>query len=305
MSNNEKEQLLNQEQNYDETDIYAQEYGDNSEFKEQNNFQEEQKIVENASTLKDKKANKKEKKLDYEIKESLSFKCEQFFGKNWKYVFFFVCFCLIVMTWQINSMNSSISDLKQVVADNNGKVVLTTTDGRAIRVIKEPIKAEYLKQFAVSTIVNNFVISRAQLTNNFTKPNFKDYNDVLQTVPSLKTLFVNFIDTKDKQSIGDFRAYLQWLISAVAQDKLPEYISIKDYSVDKYEYNQNTFNMTVSIKVISQNYIIALNEYSNNQGVITVTAKGSFNLERANDINPYGLRISELAINPVTKPKVQ
>ncbi|MFY4691166.1 hypothetical protein ACOTVD_09020 [Campylobacter jejuni] len=305
MSNNEKEQLLNQEQNYDETDIYAQEYGDNSEFKEQNNFQEEQKIVENASTLKDKKANKKEKKLDYEIKESLSFKCEQFFGKNWKYVFFFVCFCLIVMTWQINSMNSSISDLKQVVADNNGKVVLTTTDGRAIRVIKEPIKAEYLKQFAVSTIVNNFVISRAQLTNNFTKPNFKDYNDVLQTVPSLKTLFVNFIDTKDKQSIGDFRAYLQWLISAVAQDKLPEYISIKDYSVDKYEYNQNTFDMTVSIKVISQNYIIALNEYSNNQGVITVTAKGSFNLERANDINPYGLRISELAINPVTKPKVQ
>ncbi|EEU7469631.1 hypothetical protein HEJ31_000521 [Campylobacter jejuni] len=239
------------------------------------------------------------------MKESLSFKCEQFFGKNWKYVFFFVCFCLIVMTWQINSMNSSISDLKQVVADNNGKVVLTTTDGRAIRVIKEPIKAEYLKQFAVSTIVNNFVISRAQLTNNFTKPNFKDYNDVLQTVPSLKTLFVNFIDTKDKQSIGDFRAYLQWLISAVAQDKLPEYISIKDYSVDKYEYNQNTFNMTVSIKVISQNYIIALNEYSNNQGVITVTAKGSFNLERATDINPYGLRISELAINPVTKPKVQ
>ncbi|EAJ2975631.1 hypothetical protein I7007_001286 [Campylobacter jejuni] len=305
MSNNEKEQLLNQEQSYDEADIYAQEYGDNSEFKEQNNFQEEQKIVENASILKDKKANKKEKKLDYEIKESLSFKCEQFFGKNWKYVFFFVCFCLIVMTWQINSMNSSISDLKQVVADNNGKVVLTTTDGRAIRVIKEPIKAEYLKQFAVSTIVNNFVISRAQLTNNFTKPNFKDYNDVLQTVPSLKTLFVNFIDTKDKQSVGDFRAYLQWLISAVAQDKLPEYISIKDYSVDKYEYNQNTFNMTVSIKVISQNYIIALNEYSNNQGVITVTAKGSFDLQRASDTNPYGLRIKELSINPVTKPKVQ
>ncbi|KAJ9816209.1 hypothetical protein QR412_06175 [Campylobacter jejuni] len=305
MSNNEKEQLLNQEQSYDETDIYAQEYGGNSEFKEQNNFQEEQKIVENASTLKDKKVNKKEKKLDYEVKESLSFKCEQFFGKNWKYVFFFVCFCLIVMTWQINSMNSSISDLKQVVADNNGKVVLTTTDGRAIRVIKEPIKAEYLKQFAVSTIVNNFVISRAQLTNNFTKPNFKDYNDVLQTVPSLKTLFVNFIDTKDKQSVGDFRAYLQWLISAVAQDKLPEYISIKDYSVDKYEYNQNIFNMTVSIKVISQNYIIALNEYSNNQGVITVTAKGSFDLQRANDINPYGLRIKELSINPVTKPKVQ
>ncbi|EOG8842717.1 hypothetical protein ACLKHP_001697 [Campylobacter jejuni] len=305
MSNNEKEQLLNQEQSYDETDIYAQEYGGNSEFKEQNNFQEEQKIVENASTLKDKKVNKKEKKLDYEVKESLSFKCEQFFGKNWKYVFFFVCFCLIVMTWQINSMNSSISDLKQVVADNNGKVVLTTTDGRAIRVIKEPIKAEYLKQFAVSTIVNNFVISRAQLTNNFTKPNFKDYNDVLQTVPSLKTLFVNFIDTKDKQSVGDFRAYLQWLISAVAQDKLPEYISIKDYSVDKYEYNQNTFNMTVSIKVISQNYIIALNEYSNNQGVITVTAKGNFDLQRASDTNPYGLRIKELSINPVTKPKVQ
>ncbi|TEY00718.1 hypothetical protein [Campylobacter sp. US33a] len=264
----------------------------------QNNLTE----IANENELK--KSNKKEKTTEYNGRESFNFKCEQFFGKNWKYVGFFVGFSLLFVVIQINSMKNSIKDLEKTVADNNGKVVLTTTDGRAIRVIKEPIKAEYLKQFAVSTMVNNFVVSRAQLTNNFTKPNFKDYNDVLTTVPSLGTFLKNFVNIEDKQAVGEFRAYLQWLISAVAQDKLPEYISIRDYSIDKYEYNGNSFNIEISIKVIAQSYIIALNEYANNQGIIKIGAKGNFNLEKATDINPYGFRLTNLKISPVIKPKV-
>lgn len=82
-----------------------------------------------------------------------------------------------------------MENLEEVVRENNSKVVLTTSDGRAIKVTKEPLKAEYLKQFATSVYVNHFIVSRSQLTNNFEKPNFKDYSEVLDNVPNLKIFF--------------------------------------------------------------------------------------------------------------------
>ena len=170
--------------------------------------------------------------------ETMSFKCEQFFSKNWKYVFFFVCFVLLLVVWQVSSITSRMTSLEQTVANNNSYVVLTTLDGRAIKVTKEPLRAEFLKQFAVSVMVNNFVYSRSQLTDNFQKSSFKDATELLNKVPNLKLIYGSFLDSQpnkeqgievNRQAVGDLVSYLRWLISAIAQDKLPEYISIKDY----------------------------------------------------------------------------
>lgn len=242
--------------------------------------------------------------------ESLNFKCEQFFGKNWKYVASFIALSLLVLAYEIGEISSSMKNLEKIVYENNGKVVLTTSDGRAIKVTKEPLKAEYLKQFAVSVFVNNFIISRSQLTNNFKKPNFKDYQEALNTLPQLKNILFNFIDYKDDKekgieanaiAVGDLRAYVQWLISALAQDKLPEYIAIKDYSLEKYEYQGNKFNLELNIKVIAQSYILSQNQYISQQGVFKINAEGSFDLSKGNDINPYGMRIERFKIYPIVK----
>lgn len=135
-------------------------------------------------------------------KESLSFKCEQFFGKNWKYVASFISLALLVCAYEISNISTRMENLEEVVRENNSKVVLTTSDGRAIKVTKEPLKAEYLKQFATSVYVNHFIVSRSQLTNNFEKPNFKDYSEVLDNVPNLKNILLNFIDSKTNQEEG-------------------------------------------------------------------------------------------------------
>ncbi|WP_236033273.1 hypothetical protein [Helicobacter turcicus] len=256
----------------------------------------------------------KEKPKDSTIKhrkvESLNFKCEQFFGKNWKFVGGFIAFALLVCAYEISNISSKMESLEEIVRENNAKVVLTTSDGRAIKVTKEPLKAEYLKQFATSTFVNNFIVSRSQLTNNFEKPNFKDYGEVLDNVPNLKNILLNFIDSKANEkegievnavAVGDLRAYVQWLISAVAQDKLPEYIAIKDYSIDKYEYEGNKFNIELSIKVIAQSYILSQNSYVAQQGIFKILSEGSFDLKKSSDINPYGLRIERIKLNPIVK----
>ena len=128
--------------------------------------------------------------------ETLSFKCEQFFSKNWKYVFFFVCFVFLMVVWQVSTLTKRMTSLEKTVAENNGYVVLTTLDGRAVKVAKEPLRAEYLKQFAVSIMVNNFVFSRSQLTNNFSKSSFKNITEVVNSIPALANIYGNFLDSK-------------------------------------------------------------------------------------------------------------
>lgn len=272
---------------------------------------DETKEAQTQKESKDKSTkNKAPLKKEARKTESLNFKCEQFFGKNWKYVASFIALALLVMAYEMNSISSSMQNLEKIVFENNSKVVLTTSDGRAIKVTKEPLKAEYLKQFATSIFVNNFIVSRSQLTNNFEKPNFKDYGEALNNVPHLKNVFLNFMDSKEdkennvainKIAVGDLRAYVQWLISAVAQDKLPEYIAIKDYSLEKYEYKDNKFDLELNIKVVAQSYILSQNEYISQQGVFKIISQGSFDLSKSNDINPYGMRIERIKFNPIVK----
>lgn len=269
-------------------------------------LQETLKNNENSSNASQVKNTKKEPRKT----ESLNFKCEQFFGKNWKFVASFIALVLLVIAYEMSKISERMMNLEQTVQENNGKVVLTTSDGRAIKVTKEPLRAEYLKQFVLSTYVNHFIISRSQLTNNFEKPNFKDYGELLNNVPSLRIILSEFMDSKpdeakkievNKIAVGDLRAYVQWLISATAQDKLPEYMAIKDYVIDKYEYSGNEFLIELSIKVIAQSYILSRNEYINQQGIFKIKSKGNFDLVKSSDINPYGMRIETLKIEPVIK----
>lgn len=242
--------------------------------------------------------------------ESINFKCEQFFGKNWKFVGGFIAIALMVCAYEIAEIAARMESLEKIVLENNSKVVLTTSDGRAIKVTKEPLKAEYLKQFATSIFVNNFIVSRSQLTSNFAKSQFKDYGEVMDNVPQIRNILTNFMDYKaDKEkgievnaiAVGDLRAYVQWLISAVAQDKLPEYIAIKDYSLEKYDYNSERFSIEIHIKVVAQSYIIAENNYISQFGTFKIASEGSFDLLKSSDINPYGMRIERLKIEPIIK----
>lgn len=262
---------------------------------------------ENTSKKPAKKAKKQEEG------ESLNFKCEQFFGKNWKYVASFLGIAILVGAYELNSISGRMEKLEKIVLENNEKVVLTTSDGRAIKVTKEPLKAEYLKQFVVSTYVNNFIVSRSQLTNNFEKSQFKDYGEVMDNVPQIRNILTNFMDYQNDPdndvvvnqiAVGDLRAYVQWLIGATAQDKLPEYIAIKDYSVEKYEYTGNKYSIEIVIKVVAQSYILSENSYKQQNGNFKIISEGSFDLTKSSDINPYGMRIENLKIEPVTKIKV-
>ncbi len=233
--------------------------------------------------------------------ETLSWKAERFFAKNWQYIFWGIIICMLVVAWSLYNLTSRMTSLEKTVAENNGKVVLTTTDGRAIKVTKTPLKAEYLKQFTISTFVNNFIVSRAQLTDNFSKNAFTKYSDILENSKTLAMIYTDYIEKDNKQAVGDFVSYLQWLLSAIAQDKLPEYIAIRDYNVQLYEYNENAFKIVLNISVSAQSYILAQAKYLTQNGVIKLSATGTYSLEKSSDNNPYGMRLNSFAIDMITK----
>lgn len=233
--------------------------------------------------------------------ESLSFKCEMFFGKNWKYIFWGMIIALLVFAYQLSSINGQMKKLEQVIYENNSKVVLTTTDGRAIKVVKTPLKAEYLKQFAVSVFVNNFIASRYMLTDNFNKTNIQNYKNILENSKNLGDIYLHFLNKENKDAVGQFVSYLQWLINAIATDKLPEYINIVNYQINSFEYNENTYKIDISIKVATNSYILALGKYRSESGIVRIKANGDFSLERSTDSNPYGMYINSFEIEMVTK----
>jgi uncharacterized protein Veg len=233
--------------------------------------------------------------------ESKSWQAEQWFGKNWKFIAWGLIITIIVMCAQQFYIADRMSNLEKIVAENNGKVVLTTTDGRALKVTKTPLKAEYLKQFAVSTYVNNFIVSRSQITEDFSKNSFTKYGDILQTSPFLKIIFDEFIDKNDKVAVGDFTSYLQWILSAIGQDKLPEYITLRNYNVPQYEFKDNNFIITIDIDVIAQSYMLAQAKYVTQKGTVRIVSGGTFNLELSSDNNPYGMRINRFQIAMITK----
>lgn len=251
------------------------------------------------------------------MSESIVWKCERFFGKNWIYVFTLMALSQIVTTYVNVGLDERMTILEKTVAENNNKAVLMTTDGRAIKVIKTPIKAEDRKKFVISTLVNNVIVSRSSMAGeNFSESNFQKMSDVLSAVQNLGLFYKEFLDDPELlkgdrskrdeyqaalQAKGEFQSYLVWLLDAFAKDKLPEYITIRNYVDDKYTYSSNEFDTEITINVRTNNWIVSLNKYVEANAVIKIAAKGNFNLEKTTDVNPYGLRFTSFKITMPTK----
>lgn len=251
------------------------------------------------------------------MKESVVWKCERFFGKNWIYVFTIMALSQIVVTYVNVGLENRMTSLEKTVAENNNKAVLMTTDGRAIKVTKTPIRAEDRKKFVISTLVNHLIVSRSMMAgDNFSETNFQKMSDVLNSVQNLGLFYKEFLDDPELlrtdrskrdeyqdalQAKGEFQSYLVWLLDAFAKDKLPEYITIRNYNDDKYNYTGNEFDTEITINVKTNNWIVSLNKYVEVNGVIKIAAKGNFNLEKSTDLNAYGLRFTSLKITIPTK----
>jgi hypothetical protein len=225
--------------------------------------------------------------------EPLNWKAEPFFAKDWKYLFFGTILVLLIVAWEIYSINSRMDSFKKTVVEDNGKFV-----NAAEKIANTPFRAEYLKEYIMPVFANNFIVSRAQFIGN----SFKNRDDILANSKTLR-MAQKYLNNSSIQANRDFTNYLQWLLNAVNEDKLPEYITIKDYSYigGSYDYNGNRFWANFNVAVTALSWSVAQVRDVRHDGMIKVSANGTFDLGSSSGNNPYGIKIDGFAINMITK----
>jgi hypothetical protein len=212
-----------------------------------------------------------------------------------------IIIAIIVIAYELSVISSRMITLEEIVRDNNGKVVLTTADGRAVRVTKEPLKAEYLKQYAISTFINNLIVGRANITEDFAKAKFIKPSDILESSPKLQNIWTNFIDDDNNVAKGQFVSYLNWIINAIVTDNLPEYVAIQKHTVDTYTYNKNKYKLIIDVNVKVNSWIMSLGKSVPSLGTIRIEGTGNFDLTNSTDKNAYGMTIDTFSIQMITK----
>lgn len=235
-------------------------------------------------------------------KETFSFNMERYIAKNWKYLFWSIIILFFCVTAFFYEAMKEISLMRQELSKNITSVVMTTVDGRAIKVEKSPIEAKFLEKHIGYMLANSLIVDRAELTDNFKIDHITDWKDLLQhSQHKLKLFLLNYIDNKDAEAVGQFLGYVKYLLAAIPQDKLPEYISTLGYDITQFTFKNNSFEIKEEVRVATLNYDIATQKYIKKQGVVTIAASGDFDLALSNDLNPYGLRFKTLKMGMVKK----
>lgn len=233
-------------------------------------------------------------------KNTLDQKAELFFAKNWKYLFGTIALAVLIIVWEIHSIGGKMENLEKTVAENNGKVVLTTTDGKAVNTTPD---VKLLEEHIVYTLVNNIIVPRSQFPANSNQGSPNDEKYILNNSKTLKMIQENYL-SNNGSAFGDFEGHKQRLLTTIGQDNLPEYIAIKDYDVTFSRYSGNSFEISLDVAVTARSQTTVAGKYLTQNGTVEISANGTFDLWLSSAHNPYGMKINGLKIVMITKRKI-
>ncbi|RXI43423.1 hypothetical protein CRU99_07770 [Malaciobacter mytili] len=233
--------------------------------------------------------------------ESIVFKAERIFAKNW-FVIAFISISLAFYSVYVSEKNANaVLQLEKMVQNNNLYAIMTTIDGRSIKVTKTKLEAKFIEKWLANTIVSNFIVSRSEITKDGKQSKFTSPKDVIKNSFKLQFIYSDLMSKKDVQSQKDLRTYLFKLQAMIAEDNLPEYITIREYTSEYFTFKENTFEIKVNVKVLTNNYDISTDQYYLKKGVIPISVKGYVDLSKSTELNPYGLIIETFNIGVITK----
>ena len=245
---------------------------------------------------------KKEKPVNELAKnESVLFKAERIFAKNW-FIIALLSFAVTFYALYVSEKTANaIKELKDTVHTNNLYTIMTTVDGRSIKVKKTKLEAKFIEKWLSKTLVTNFIVSRSELTHNFSINQFSTPKDVISNSYKLQFIYTDLISKENKEAQQNLRTYLFKLQSMLGEDTMPEFITINNYSVEYFKFNNNIFSMKVNVTVGTINYDISQDEKYEKKGNIPIEVTGYVDLSKSTELNPYGLLIKKFNIGVMVK----
>jgi len=249
--------------------------------------------------------NKVEVKVKKEIatNESIAFKAERVFAKNWYIIAILSISVAFYALYVSEKTANAINSLKDTVYTNNLYTIMTTVDGRSIKVKKTKLEAKFIEKWLAKTLVTNFIVSRAELTHNFKINKFASPKDVITNSFKLQFIYTDLMSKKDKEAQQNLRTYLFKLQSMLGDDTMPEFITINRYSIESFTFNENKFSMKVNVNVGTINYDLSRDEKYEKQGNIPIVVSGYVDLAKSTELNPYGLILNNFKIGVMVKSR--
>lgn len=220
--------------------------------------------------------------------------------------------------WNQRALSVAMEKMTKQMDEERKSVIGLTIDGRPLQLQKTQLEAGYLENTIASTLKNYFIVSRKEITKNYTIASFKTEDDILKNSERLKIAYEEFILFTDKEKIGSlppeeaelqnkglkaFKSYITYLLMSIADNNLPHYINTTQVNIVEFQSEKNKFFIRVQMPCVVA-YIDNANRPSEGNGVNEIVADGFFDITKRTKNNPFGLKIIPRSFK-IVQPKQQ
>lgn len=222
-------------------------------------------------------------------------------------------FIILLLVLSFFNLSSNLDDVierdkkKDELIEKLSTYTTYITDSGVIKQYEKEKFDVYKEKLNVANVLAKYLVQSAyDLTNGYKDTYFKTEDEMYKSAKTFQEFFSNYIviveenaTEKTKASFekgkSDWIQILRWFRVAVNKNNLPQSIDKKesDIVVKVWKTDENEFEIVFKIPV----YATSLNNNNaRDEGLseATITAKGYYNLNEKNTINPYGMKFENL-----------
>jgi hypothetical protein len=221
--------------------------------------------------------------------EEIKFNTQRFIAKN---VMFFGLLFIIINIWGvivINGMKTELKGMKeaQIIASKSA----IGLDNGVVVGLERNIISPRKNVDAILLALEKLVVSRAEITKNFTISQFDNLTQIVENSKSLDDFFSEYIvisqgkneeNTKiEKMGIGYFTSYVESLKELIRENKLPHMLNITEYSYDEDTFwtEASKFQITAKYKILMNIYDTQTQKWQPKKGEVIISARGFLDID--------------------------
>lgn len=259
--------------------------------------------------------------------KEIKYRFERIILKN---LFYFIMIFFALTYYQSSKMGDlaqSQNDIKEEMVKQRNSYVALDGEGIPLSLPRTYVGAKN-NDAIVAEALCKLIVSRANITKNFTVSKFDEVTDIAEQSQSLSTfaneyimLHKNLLDNlkiekedwndiqlNNKKGIRYFTGYLKYLQNLLMADKLPHKLTIVDYQIISYVHNGSKFYIELRVNEIVDRYAGERDGkvlWDSKKGYTTIKAEGYFDIRLRTKrdkklellgLNTKGLRFTYLNI---------
>lgn len=235
----------------------------------------------------------------------LTLKAEVWVGRNYVKVlilsFAVALLGIIFGFWGMSRNSSAVENLARTIAYMSDRVVVVTPDGRVAQIEKSELNQELLRIYLRNFVLSNLIFDKFSfVSGNTYAPSFEKILRYSEQVK--RVLDMGAFAKGNPQGFRNYKATINYLWSLGRADELPEVIRPVAVVSEEFKYADRQFIYKADVDV-AVSFFTTKKEWKAMRGTYTVEIAGYFSPLKGTPANPFGMKITNLKIVPIKKPR--